>query len=68
MNLHTETETAFMHVIRVTDCEESHRGRALVTMHCDDHSAHLFPDEARALAAVLLRAADFADGLGYRAA
>lgn len=61
MQLHAETETECGHVLRVSDCAASVRGLTLVTLWVDGLQADLKAEEARALAAILLRAADRAE-------
>jgi hypothetical protein len=56
----TGPETAFGHTVRVDSDADSHRGETLVTLHVDGAAVHLFPREARDLAASLLTAGNLA--------
>lgn len=61
--LNREFETSFCRTLSVLSEADSHQGQTLVTLIVDGLAAHLFPREARDLAAALLTAANLADGV-----
>jgi hypothetical protein len=64
MQVNKEHETEFGHTLCVYSEEESHCGKTLVTLGADERvRLNLFPEEARALADALNRAADLAQGV-----
>jgi hypothetical protein len=62
-HLDREFATAFDHNLIVSGQSDSYRGQTLVTVNVDAAPLTLMPTEARALAALLTRAANMAEGV-----
>lgn len=61
--LNHESETSLDHTLQVLSDADSVGGKTLVTLQVDGAAVHLFPREARDLAAALLTAANLAEGV-----